>query len=164
MPRITETRTLQWSAEQMFDLVADVRRYAEFLPWVVATRIKSDSEGEMIADMLVGFSALREKFTSRVVKDRPRSIKVEYIDGPLKRLENDKLIQRWTMGSDADTRVGLTRRGEELLAETEQFVRSFRSSVLDRFGVQHHVALRALLVSLDEVLETARRRPDFIDD
>lgn len=89
MPRITETRTLHWSAEQMFDLVADVRRYAEFLPWVVAIRIKSDSESEMIADMLVGFSALREKFTSRVVKDRPRTIRVEYIDGPLKRLEND---------------------------------------------------------------------------
>ncbi|MFM2371640.1 MAG: hypothetical protein RIS85_1362 [Pseudomonadota bacterium] len=89
MPRITETRVLPWSAEQMFDLVADVRRYAEFLPWVVATRVKSDSETVMIADMLVGFSALREKFTSRVVKDRPRAIKVEYIEGPLKRLEND---------------------------------------------------------------------------
>lgn len=73
----------------MFDLVADVRHYGEFLPWVVATRVKSDSDTVMIADMLVGFSALREKFTSRVVKDRPRTIKVEYIEGPLKRLEND---------------------------------------------------------------------------
>ena len=82
----------------------------------------------------------------------------------LNRLESDKLIQRWTMGSDADTKVGLTRQGELLLEETEQFVRSFRSSVLSRFGVQHHMALRALLVSLDEVLETARRRPDFIDE
>lgn len=89
MPHIVETRELQWSAEQMYDLVADVRRYAEFLPWVVATRIKSDDETVMIADMLVGFSALREKFTSRVVKDRPRAIKVEYIEGPLKNLEND---------------------------------------------------------------------------
>ena len=74
MPHIVETRDLQWSAEQMYDLVADVRRYAEFLPWVVATRIKSDDETVMIADMLVGFSALREKFTSRVVTDRPRAI------------------------------------------------------------------------------------------
>lgn len=97
MPHITETRVLPWSAEQMFDLVADVRHYAEFLPWVVATRIKSDSDTVMIADMLVGFSALREKFTSRVVKDRPRTIKVEYIDGPLKRLEND-----WTFTPLAD--------------------------------------------------------------
>ncbi|SMC31186.1 coenzyme Q-binding protein COQ10 [Novosphingobium sp. B1] len=79
---------MRWSAEQMYDLVADVGRYAEFLPWVVATRVKSDSEHEMIADMLVGFSALREKFTSRVLKERPSAIKVEYIEGPLKRLEN----------------------------------------------------------------------------
>lgn len=89
MPHIVETRVLPWSAEQMFDLVADVRRYAEFLPWVVATRVKSDSDTVMVADMLVGFSALREKFTSRVHKDSPRSIRVEYIEGPLKQLEND---------------------------------------------------------------------------
>jgi len=89
LPHIAETRELPWSAEQMYDLVADVRRYAEFLPWVVATRIKSDDETVMVADMLVGFSALREKFTSRVLKDRNRSIKVEYLEGPLKNLAND---------------------------------------------------------------------------
>lgn len=72
----------------MFDLVADVRHYPEFLPWVVATRIKSDSEGEMIADMLVGFNALREKFTSRVRKTRASRIEVEYLDGPMKSLSN----------------------------------------------------------------------------
>ena len=77
MPSIRETRTLPWSAEQMFDLVADVKRYAEFLPWVVATRVRSDGETEMVADMVVGFNALREKFTSRVTKLRP-----EMIDAP----------------------------------------------------------------------------------
>lgn len=75
----------------MFDLVADVGRYGEFLPWVVATRVKSESETEMIADMLVGFSALREKFTSRVEKRRPEEIRVHYVDGPLRDLDN-----RWT--------------------------------------------------------------------
>jgi len=88
MPRIAETRRLPWSPEQMFDLVADVKRYGEFLPWVVATRIKFDSETEMVADMLVGFNALREKFTSRVHKRRPASIVVEYVDGPMRQLEN----------------------------------------------------------------------------
>lgn len=97
MPHIVETRVLPWSAQQMFDLVADVGRYAEFLPWVVATRIRSDNETVMVADMLVGFSALREKFTSRVHKERPRAIRVEYIEGPLKRLEND-----WTFTPNAD--------------------------------------------------------------
>ena len=88
MPGIRETRRLPWTAEQMFDLVADVARYGEFLPWVVATRVKSDSESEMIADMLVGFNALREKFTSRVEKQRPGRIKVHYVDGPMRDLDN----------------------------------------------------------------------------
>lgn len=88
MPGIHEVRRLPWSAEQMFDLVADVGRYGEFLPWVIATRIRSDSGTEMIADMLVGFSAIREKFTSRVEKHRPDQIRVHYVDGPLRDLDN----------------------------------------------------------------------------
>lgn len=88
MPSIRETRDLPWSAEQMFDLVADVKRYGEFLPWVVATRVRSDGETEMIADMVVGFNALREKFTSRVKKLRPEMIDVDYVDGPMKELDN----------------------------------------------------------------------------
>jgi coenzyme Q-binding protein COQ10 len=88
MPGIHEIRRLPYSAEQMYDLVADVGRYGEFLPWVVATRVKSDSETEMVADMLVGFNALREKFTSRVEKRRPEEIRVHYVDGPLRDLDN----------------------------------------------------------------------------
>ena len=88
MPGIRETRRLPSSCEEMFDLVADVGRYGEFLPWVVATRVRSDSETEMVADLLVGFKALREKFTSRVYKKRPRELEVVYIDGPLKDLDN----------------------------------------------------------------------------
>lgn len=88
MPGIHEIRKLPYSAEQMFDLVADVGRYGEFLPWVMATRVRVDNEDEMIADMLVGFNALREKFTSRVEKQRPDMIKVHYLDGPLQDLDN----------------------------------------------------------------------------
>lgn len=89
MPRHAETRRLPYTPEQMFDLVADVRRYAEFLPWVTAVRVRADSETEMTADLIVGFKGLRETFTSRVKKDRPRAIHVDYIDGPLKYLSND---------------------------------------------------------------------------
>ena len=88
MPGIHEVRRLPWSAEQMFDLVADVGRYGEFLPWVVATRVTSNTDEEMVADMLVGFSAIREKFTSRVSKRRPEEIRVHYVDGPLRDLDN----------------------------------------------------------------------------
>jgi coenzyme Q-binding protein COQ10 len=88
MPGIHEVRRLPYSAEQMYELVADVARYGEFLPWVMATRVRSDSETEMVADMLVGFSAIREKFTSRVEKQRPDEIRVHYVDGPLRDLDN----------------------------------------------------------------------------
>lgn len=88
MPGIRETRRLPYSAQQMFDLVADVKRYKEFLPWVIATRVRSDSETEMIADMVVGFKSIRESFTSRVIKKRPEELEVIYLDGPLSDLDN----------------------------------------------------------------------------
>ena len=88
MPGIREQRRLPYGADQMFDLVADVGHYPAFLPWVVATRIRSKTDTEMVADMLVGFKALREKFTSHVTLERPRHIRVQYIDGPLRDLDN----------------------------------------------------------------------------
>ena len=89
MPRHSESRHVPYSAEQMFELVADVGRYGEFLPWVVATRIRSNSETEMVADLVVGFKSLRETFTSKVLKERPGRISVDYLDGPLKYLHNE---------------------------------------------------------------------------
>lgn len=89
MPRHSETRVLPWTPAQMYALVADVARYPEFLPWVVATRIKSDDGRMLVADMSVGFKALRETFTSRVALDPPRAIHVDYVSGPLRYLTND---------------------------------------------------------------------------
>jgi len=94
MPRHAETRRLPYSPEQMFDLVADVGRYAEFLPWVSAIRVRSNSETRMVADMIVGFKGLRETFTSQVEKQRPEHIHVDYIDGPLKYLTNEWHFRR----------------------------------------------------------------------
>ena len=95
MPRHTEKRNLPYSPDQLFDLVADVRRYQEFLPWVAATRIRSDSETEMIADLVVGFRSLKETFASRVIKHRPDRIEIDYIEGPLKYLHNS-----WRFAAD----------------------------------------------------------------
>lgn len=89
MPKHSETRHLPYTPEQMFDLVADVGRYGEFLPWVSAVRVRSDSETQMVADLIVGFKGLRESFTSRVEKQRPGHIRVDYLEGPLKHLNND---------------------------------------------------------------------------
>jgi coenzyme Q-binding protein COQ10 len=88
MPRHTETRNLPYAPEQLFDLVADVGRYQEFLPWVAAVRVRSNSDTMTTADLVVGFGALKETFTSRVTKERPSRIHVEYVEGPLKYLHN----------------------------------------------------------------------------
>ncbi len=96
MPRHSETRRLPYTPDQMFDLVADVARYPEFLPWVSAIRVRQNGEALMIADMIVGFKGLRETFTSRVAKARPGKIHVEYLDGPLKYLRNE-----WSFRPDA---------------------------------------------------------------
>jgi coenzyme Q-binding protein COQ10 len=88
MPRHNETRHLPYTPTQMFDLVSDVAAYPEFLPWVSAIRVRSGSETEMVADMIVGFKGLKESFTSRVIKHRPDSVRVDYLDGPLKHLHN----------------------------------------------------------------------------
>ena len=110
MPAHRETRELPYSADQMYALVADVGRYEEFLPWIAGTRIRSNSETEMVADMIVGFKGLREQFTSRVIKDpESRTIQVDYVDGPLKQLHNEWVFRdRNGGGSDVDFYVEFT--------------------------------------------------------
>lgn len=98
MPRHSETKHLPYAPEQMFDLVADVEHYDEFLPWVVAVRVRSSSEVETVADLVVGFNAFKERFTSRVTKERSRRIVVDYIEGPLKYLKNEWRFEPATDG------------------------------------------------------------------
>jgi coenzyme Q-binding protein COQ10 len=93
MPKHHETRALPYSPEQLFDLVADVPRYREFLPWVQAVRVRSNTPTEMVADLVVGFKGIHENFTSRVTKQRPERIRVDYVEGPLKYLHNDWIFR-----------------------------------------------------------------------
>jgi coenzyme Q-binding protein COQ10 len=102
MPRHTETRILPYTPEQLFDLVADVGSYQQFLPWVAATRIRSNGESEMIADLVVGFGALKETFTSKVRKARPGSIDIDYVEGPLKYLHNSWKFRAAPGGTEVD--------------------------------------------------------------
>jgi len=131
MPGIREKRVLPYTCEQMFDLVADVARYPEFLPWVIATRIRSDSTTEMSADMLVGFKAIREKFTSRVEKQRPHHLETFYIDGPLRDLDNNwRFTPTSGGGCEIDFCVDFTFRSAVFEALAGQyFDRAFRKMV-----------------------------------
>lgn len=89
MPSHSEQRVLPYSPEQLFELVADVDRYPEFLPWVVAARVLSRGEDRLRAELAVGFKGIRERFISHVALDRVNlRIDVAYEDGPFKYLEN----------------------------------------------------------------------------
>ncbi|WP_323782051.1 type II toxin-antitoxin system RatA family toxin [Thalassovita sp.] len=90
MPTHSETRYLPYSAQQMYDLVADVAAYPKFLPWCAAARIRSvtaqcDGSQLMEADLVISFKVFRERFGSRVVlHPETKQIDTEYLDGPFK--------------------------------------------------------------------------------
>jgi coenzyme Q-binding protein COQ10 len=90
MPVHRETRILPYTPQQVYDLVADVERYPEFLPWCVACRIvKRESPTIFLADLAVGFKMVRERFKSRVTLQPIDAITVEYLDGPFTYLTNE---------------------------------------------------------------------------
>ena len=97
MPEFTTTRRLRHSAADMFELVADVERYPEFVPLCSSLKVRRRIEGSegvliLVADMTVAYKLIHESFVSRVTLDRPNlQILVEYLEGPFSHLEN-----RWT--------------------------------------------------------------------
>ena len=138
MPGIHEVRALPYTAEQMFDLVADVARYPQFLPWIVATRVRADSDTEMTADMLIGFKSLREKFTSRVTKDRPRAITVHYVDGPLRDLDNRWHFRPMETGCEVDFCVDFTFRNAVFEALAGQYFDRAFHKMMAAFETRAH--------------------------
>lgn len=84
----TEKRKLPYTPEQMFDLVAAVDKYPEFLPWCISSRITKRENAAFYADVVIGYKLYKEKFTSKVVTQKPDSIHVEYLSGPMKHLSN----------------------------------------------------------------------------
>jgi coenzyme Q-binding protein COQ10 len=97
MPQYSTKRRVRHAATEMFDLVADVERYPEFVPLCRALKVRQRASGPdgselLVADMTAAYKLISETFTSRVTLDRPNlSILVEYLNGPFSRLEN-----RWT--------------------------------------------------------------------
>ena len=93
MPRITRVHPVPYSAGKMFDLVADIEQYPQFVPLCEALTVRSRRQREdrelLVAAMTVGYKAIRETFTTRVLLNRPAlTIDVSYLDGPFRRLEN----------------------------------------------------------------------------
>jgi coenzyme Q-binding protein COQ10 len=136
MPTHAEKRRVPYSAEQMFDLIADVRRYPEFLPWVAACRVRERRPiegGELLdADLVVSFKVFRERFGSRVtLKPGERCIDVEYLEGPFRYLNNHWKFE--PLGPDS--------------CEIDFFVDfEFRSAILQRIiGVVFNEAMQRIV-------------------
>ena len=105
MPTHAEKRVLPYSPRQLYDLVADVERYPDFLPWCMAARVRwRESRSDLIvADLVIGFMMFRERFTSRVRLDPlgPR-IDVAYERGPFKYLNNHWVFEDHPQGCAID--------------------------------------------------------------
>ena len=150
MPSFRSTRQVRHSPLEMFNLVADVERYPEFLPLCEDLRIRRRAQsGEgietLVAEMSVGYKALREAFTTRVTLDEPRlRILVEYVDGPFKYLEN-----RWTFKA---TPTG---------CDVEFFITyEFRSLTLSLLmGSVFDKAFRRFAVAFEERADALYKRP-----
>lgn len=147
MPSHHETRQLPYSAQQMYDLVADVARYPEFLPWTAAARIRSITDhgdhSEMLADLVVSFKVFRERFGSRVLL-WPSDMKIDtsYLDGPFKHLESTWTFKDMPDGCEVGFEVDFEFRNRLLQGAAGMFfneamqriVRAFEARATDLYG------------------------------
>ncbi|MCK5041251.1 MAG: type II toxin-antitoxin system RatA family toxin [Sphingomonadales bacterium] len=102
MPSHTDKRVLPFAKEDVFNIILDVAKYPEFLPWCLAARIYNKAENGFDADLVIGFKMFKERFTSRVTFEGSDTIHVEYIKGPMKHLTN-----HWQFKDTADGGVEL---------------------------------------------------------
>lgn len=101
MPSHAEQQALPYTPEQMFRLAADIERYPEFLPWCRAARILERKEGECLAELVISFRHMTERYTSRVVFTPHSAIDVTMVEGPF-----HHLVNRWRFAPDGQgTRV-----------------------------------------------------------
>ncbi|NIA67345.1 type II toxin-antitoxin system RatA family toxin [Pelagibius litoralis] len=115
MPIHTEKRVLPYTPGQLYDLVVDIERYPEFLPWCLGARIKSRQEDLIVADLIIGFKMFRERFTSRVTPDAAAGrIDVTYAEGPFKYLENHWVFEDHPKGCQIDFYVDFEFRNKLL--------------------------------------------------
>lgn len=128
MSSYAEKRFLPYAPEQLFELVAAVDRYPEFLPWCLAARMRSAGtlpgtprKALRVADLVIGFHMMRVRYTSRVTLQSPRRIDVTCIDGPFRYLNN-----HWTFEPVAPSARRPT--GGTMVAFRIEF--AFRSSLL----------------------------------
>lgn len=139
MPTHSETRQLPYTARQMYDLVADVAAYPEFLPWTAAARVRSvtpqpDGSEVMEADLVVSFKVFRERFTSRVVLwSEAQKIDTEYLDGPFKYMKSNWAFTDNAAGCDVAFFVDFEFRNRFLQAAAGVFFHEAMQRIVRAF-------------------------------
>jgi coenzyme Q-binding protein COQ10 len=146
MPRHEEQATLAYGADELFDVVADVKDYPSFIPWCSGARIDREDQREIIAELVIGFGPFQESFTSQVTLDRPRQVLVRSVEGPLEHLTNT-----WTFAPIGE------KTHIDLVVDFQ-----FKSHLLDHVanGMFHEAATRMMNVfeSRVHLLHLMRRR------
>jgi len=139
MPTHAEKKLLPYTPEQLFDLVADIERYPEFLPWCVGARVRERKDNEILGDLLIGYKMVRERFTSRVVLYRPDHIDVSYSEGPFKYLSNHwYFIAQGDGGCLIDFYVDFEFRSRVLQKIMEMFFNEAVKRMVSAFEARAH--------------------------
>ncbi len=142
MPTHAERQVVPYTPEQLFDLVADVESYPRFLPWCVASRVRSRSDTDLVSDLTIGFGPFRETFTSRVALDRPKRVTVTYENGPFRYLNNQWDFAPHPGGTQVSFFVDFEFRSRILQAAigvvfneaVRRMVKAFRKRAQDVYG------------------------------
>lgn len=145
MPTHAERRVLPHTPQQLYDLVADVEKYPEFLPWCVAARIKQREERRVLADLVIGYKMVRERFTSEV-KLSPEALRIDvaYTEGPFKYLNNHWIFNPVEGGTEIDFYVDFEFNNKLLQKIIEVFfneavkrmVGAFETRAMQLYGAQ----------------------------
>lgn len=88
MPQHAERRTLPYPTETLYTIIADVKRYPEFLPWILDADIIKKNEQGFLADLTVGYKLFQDTYRSQVILSPNKRIEIQYIQGPFKHLHN----------------------------------------------------------------------------
>jgi len=148
MPIHKEKRLLPYTPDQLYELVVDIERYPEFLPWCLGARVRTRQEDLIVADLIIGFRMFRERFTSRVEPDaKANRIDVTYAEGPFKYLENHWVFEDHPEGCLIDFYVDFEFRSKLLQKVIEglfheavrRMVSAFETRARDLYGASGQV-------------------------
>jgi len=135
----THTHYLPFTPDQIYDLVADVEKYPEFLPWCVAARVLSQSDTEITADLIIGYKVLRETFRSRVHLTPKTRIEVDYINGPFHYLNNHwEFTEAENGGTDIDFHIDFQFKNSFFQSGMQLVFESAFNQMLNAFEKRAH--------------------------